>query len=127
QLEQHGLKGKGLRFDEDALQTIIREYTYEAGVRNLDREIANICRKIARRVASKQSYRKRITVQSLLDFLGPPSYTDDKIEDEDQVGMATGVAWTENGGDVMTVEVTLMHGKGNLTLTGQIGDVMEES
>jgi ATP-dependent Lon protease len=127
QLEQHGLTGRGLRFDEDALQAIIREYTYEAGVRNLDREIANICRKIARRVASKQSYKKRITVQSLLDFLGPPSYTDDKVEEEDQVGMATGVAWTENGGDVMTVEVMLMNGKGSLTLTGQIGDVMEES
>jgi ATP-dependent Lon protease len=127
QLEQHGLANKGLRFDEEALQAIIREYTYEAGVRNLDREIANICRKIARRVASKQTYKKRITVQSLPDYLGPPAYTDDKIEEDDQIGLATGVAWTENGGDVMTVEVTLMSGKGNLTLTGQIGDVMEES
>ncbi len=127
QLEQHGLTGKSLRFDEEAIQTIIREYTYEAGVRNLDREIANICRKIARRVASKQSYKKRITSHSLLDFLGPPSYTDERVEEEDQIGIATGVAWTENGGDVMTVEVVLMSGKGNLTLTGQIGEVMEES
>ncbi|PJF35060.1 MAG: endopeptidase La [Candidatus Thermofonsia Clade 1 bacterium] len=127
QLEQHGLKGKGLRFDEAALQAIIREYTYEAGVRNLDREIANICRKIARRVASQQPYKRRITAQSLIEFLGPPSFTNAKVEEEDQVGLATGVAWTENGGDVMTVEVTLMNGKGNLTLTGQIGEVMEES
>ncbi len=127
QLEQHGLDRKGLRFDEAALQAIIREYTYEAGVRNLDREIANICRKIARRVASKQTFKKRITVESLVEYLGPPSFTDDKLEEEDQIGLATGVAWTENGGDIMTVEVTLMPGKGNLTLTGQIGDVMEES
>lgn len=127
QLEQHGLDRKGLRFDEAALQAIIREYTYEAGVRNLDREIANICRKIARRVASKQTFKKRITVESLIEYLGPPAFTDDKLEEEDQVGLATGVAWTENGGDIMTVEVTLMPGKGNLTLTGQIGDVMEES
>ncbi len=127
QLEQHGLDRKGLRFDEAALQAIIREYTYEAGVRNLDREIANICRKIARRVASKQTFKKRITVESLVEYLGPPSFTDDKLEEEDQIGLATGVAWTENGGDIMTIEVTLMPGKGSLTLTGQIGDVMEES
>lgn len=127
QLEQHGLDRKGLRFDEAALHAIIREYTYEAGVRNLDREIANICRKIARRVASKQTFKKRITVESLVEYLGPPSFTDDKLEEEDQIGLATGVAWTENGGDIMTVEVTLMPGKGSLTLTGQIGDVMEES
>jgi ATP-dependent Lon protease len=127
QLEQHGLDRKGLRFDEAALQAIIREYTYEAGVRNLDREIANICRKIARRVASKQTFKKRITVESLVEYLGPPSFTDDKLEEDDQIGLATGVAWTENGGDIMTVEVTLMPGKGSLTLTGQIGDVMEES
>jgi ATP-dependent Lon protease len=127
QLERHGLEDKGLRFDEKALQTIVREYTYEAGVRNFEREIANICRKIARKVASEKPYHKRITAESLHRYLGPPHYSQSKLEDSDQIGLATGVAWTEGGGDVMPVEVTLMAGKGNMTLTGQLGEVMQES
>ncbi len=127
QLDQHGLTDVGLRFDEKTLQTIIREYTYEAGVRNLEREIANICRKIARRVAAKKPYSKRITQESAQRFLGPPQYLQSKLETTDQVGLVTGLAWTENGGDIMSVEVTLMPGKGNLTLTGQLGEVMQES
>jgi ATP-dependent Lon protease len=127
QLEAHGLENAGLKFEDAALRRIIREYTYEAGVRNFDRELANICRKVARKVASEKAYRKRITPESLLEFLGPPQYTDDKIIETEQVGMTTGVAWTENGGDIMTVEVSLLPGKGNMTLTGQLGDVMQES
>ncbi|GAB4555448.1 MAG: endopeptidase La [Anaerolineae bacterium] len=127
QLEQHGLSDRNIRFEQAALQAIIREYTYEAGVRNLDREIANICRKTARKVASDLPYRKRITPESLPDFLGPPHYLADKVEGDDQVGLATGVAWTENGGDVMSVEISLLPGKGGITMTGQLGDVMQES
>jgi ATP-dependent Lon protease len=127
QLEQHGLLEKGLRFDEKTIQTIIREYTYEAGVRNLEREIANICRKIARRVASGKPFNKHVTPESLGRYLGPAHYLQSKLEETDQVGIATGLAWTEGGGDIMAVEVTLMPGKGNMTLTGQLGEVMQES
>jgi ATP-dependent Lon protease len=127
QLEQHGLDEVGLRFDEKTLQNVIREYTYEAGVRNLEREIANICRKVARKVAAKKPFNKRIMPESLSRYLGPAQYLQSKLETTDQVGLVTGLAWTENGGDVMTVEVSLMTGKGNLTLTGQLGEVMQES
>ncbi len=127
QLEQNGLLKKGIRFDEKALQTLIREYTYEAGVRNLEREIANVSRKIARRVAGEKAYSKRVTPESLFKYLGPPPYLQSKLEDMDQVGMAVGLAWTENGGDVMAIEVSLVPGKGNMTLTGQLGEVMQES
>jgi ATP-dependent Lon protease len=127
QFERHGLADRGIHFDDRTVHTIIRQYTYEAGVRNLEREIANICRKIARRVASGRTFGKRITVESLTRFLGPPEYLESKVEDTDQVGLAMGVAWTEGGGDLMEVEITLMAGKGNMTLTGQLGDVMQES
>jgi ATP-dependent Lon protease len=127
QLEQNGLADKGLRFDEKAIQTMIREYTYEAGVRNLEREIANVCRKVARRVASEKSFTRRITPDSLDRYLGPAHYLQSKLEENDQVGLVTGLAWTEGGGDIMAVEVTLMPGKGNMLLTGQLGEVMQES
>jgi ATP-dependent Lon protease len=127
QMEQNGLLNQGIRFDEKALQTLIREYTYEAGVRNLEREIANVSRKIARRVASEKAFSKRVTSESLLRYLGPAPYLQSKLEDMDQVGMAVGLAWTENGGDVMAIEVSLVTGKGGMMLTGQLGDVMQES
>ncbi len=127
QLEQHGLEKKGLRFDDPAIQTMIREYTYEAGVRNLEREIANVCRKVARRVAGEKPFKRHVTSESLNRYLGPPHYLQSKLEESDQVGIATGLAWTESGGDIMPIEVTLMPGKGNLMLTGQLGEVMQES
>ena len=127
QIEQHGLLAAGLRFEDEALQTLIRQYTYEAGVRNLEREIASICRKIARRVAEQKRYPKRITAKQIVDLLGPPRITDKQLRDEDEIGVANGVAWTAYGGDIMFVEVNLMPGKGSLTLTGQLGDVMRES
>jgi ATP-dependent Lon protease len=127
QLEEHGLQANQLRFSRDALRTLIREYTYEAGVRNLEREIANICRKTARRVAEGKRHTHRIQGKNLARYLGPPRYTFGHIEESDQVGVATGVAWTESGGDLLPVEVSLMEGKGGLTLTGQLGDVMQES
>jgi ATP-dependent Lon protease len=125
QREEHGLLELG--FSDQALREIIREYSYEAGVRNLERSIATICRKVARaRVEGKRVIR-RVTPQSLSKYLGPPQYTYGMIEEKDEVGLAMGIAWTAAGGDTMAVEVTLMEGKGNLILTGQLGDVMQES
>ncbi len=127
QLEAHGLREIGVRFDENALKAIIREYTYEAGVRNLDREIANVCRKIARRAAEGRRHSRRVRAESLHRYLGPPRYTHLRVEEQDQIGVATGVAWTEAGGDIMVVEAALMPGKGDLQLTGHLGEVMRES
>ncbi len=127
QLKEHGLAESGLRIEEDALQLLIREYTYEAGVRNLEREIARVCRKIARRVAESRSHPRRLRSKQIIDLIGPPQFNKEMLRDEDEVGVATGVAWTSAGGDTMFVEVNLMPGKGSLTLTGQLGDVMQES
>ena len=127
QLSEHGLTPAQLRIADDAIQSIVREYTYEAGVRNLEREIANLCRKTARRVAEGKPHRHRVSLAELHLFLGPPRFTYGLSEEKDQIGVATSVAWTEAGGDVMPIEVTLMQGKGTLLLTGQLGEVMQES
>ncbi|MBC7871012.1 MAG: endopeptidase La, partial [Chitinophagaceae bacterium] len=127
QLESHGLDNAGVQFTTSALQTIVRDYTYEAGVRNLDREIANVCRKIARLVAEEKPYPKRITPAKINDYLGPPEFIALRANDEDSVGVATGLAWTSGGGDILTIEVSILPGKGSLTMTGQLGDVMQES
>jgi len=125
QIEEHGLKE--LRFSDQALRRMIREYSYEAGVRNLERAIATICRKVARTRVEGRRAPRLVTPQSLLRYLGPPRYTYGIMEENDEVGLATGIAWTAAGGDTMSVEVTLMEGKGNLILTGQLGEVMQES
>ncbi len=127
QIELNGLMGKQLQFTNNALQTMIREYTYEAGVRNLEREIANVCRKVARRYAEGKSAPKRITDSQLVKYIGPPHYAEMDAEREDEVGVATGLAWTADGGDLTLIEVSLMEGKGGLQITGQIGNVMQES
>ena len=127
QLEAHGLNDLELDFSQEGLQTIIRDYTQEAGVRNLEREVANVCRKIARDVAEERPYPQKITAKEVENLLGPPRFSSEMLQDEDQVGIATGAAWTAAGGDIMFIEVNLMPGKGNLTLTGQLGDVMQES
>ncbi len=127
ELEQNGLDGRGIRFEDNAIRMICREYTYEAGVRNLEREIAKVCRKIARRVAEGKRVQKRIGADSLHKFLGPPEFISPLAEEADEIGVATGLAWTEGGGDIMAIEVTLMPGKGMLMLTGQLGDIMQES
>ncbi len=127
QLENHGLTRAGLRFEGEALSALVRQYTYEAGVRNLEREVGNICRKIARRVAEKQRYPKRISPEQVLSLLGPPPMGERLLREEHEVGVANGMAWTANGGDIMYIEVNLMSGKGDLLLTGQLGDVMRES
>jgi ATP-dependent Lon protease len=127
QRAEHGLSEPQLHIGDDAIRAIIREYTYEAGVRNLEREIANLCRKTARRVAEGKPHRQRIPAGSLHRYLGPPRYIYGLAEEKDQVGVATSVAWTDAGGDVMPIEVTLMQGKGTLLLTGQLGEIMQES
>ncbi len=127
QLESHGLTSQQVSFTLTSLRVIIREYTYEAGVRNLERAIANICRKIARRVAEGQRAPHRVTPALVNKFLGPPEFTEWLANEQDEIGVANGLAWSEAGGDVMQVEVSVMDGKGALTLTGQIGEVMQES
>jgi ATP-dependent Lon protease len=127
QIEEHGLHDVDLKFNDGALHGIIREYTYEAGVRNLEREIGQICRKLTRRLAEHKPVPKVISPQGLSKYLGPPNFTEQRIGSEDEVGVATGIAYTEVGGDVMPIEVSLMPGKGQMTLTGQLGEIMQES
>lgn len=127
QLSEHALTQDQLRFSTGALRRIIREYTREAGVRNLEREIGNICRKVARLVAEGERPPHLVTSQSLAKYLGPQKFFWGTAEERDEIGVAMGVAHTEMGGDVLGVEVTLMEGRGNLTLTGQLGEVMRES
>ena len=127
QLEQHGLEDCKVRYETAALQTIIRDYTYEAGVRNLNREIANVSRKIARLVAEDKHYPHRITAKLVAKYLGPPYYIGTRSLDEPTVGIATGLVWTYGGGDITIFEVSLLPGKGNLTMTGNLGEVMQES
>jgi ATP-dependent Lon protease len=127
QLEAHGLKAEAVQFSDASLRAMIREYTFEAGVRNFERAVANVCRKIARKVADGKAAPGRITPATVGKFLGPPQYSEWLANEVDDIGVANGLAWTEAGGDVMQVEVALVAGKGNLTLTGQLGEVMQES
>ncbi|MBA7615919.1 Lon protease 1 [subsurface metagenome] len=128
QLNNHGFKKSDIEISEKAMKKIIKEYTHEAGVRGLEKEIASICRKVALNlVYFKKNKRVRITLKNLENYLGIPKYKIDKIEKEDAIGLATGLAWTEIGGEVLSVETIVMPGKGKLTLTGQLGDIMQES
>jgi ATP-dependent Lon protease len=127
QLKEHGLRPSNLTFAPGALQALIRNYTREAGVRNLEREIAAVCRKVARQVAAGK--RKRVTVKTgtLPDYLGAIRCRYGMAETQDEIGVATGLGWTPTGGDILAIEVSLMPGKGALQLTGQLGEVMQES
>jgi len=128
QLEANGLTPRNLKLSDAVLREIIQKYTREAGVRNLEREIAAVCRKVARRVARGQrDQRTVVTVPGLERFLGVPRHHRGKAELKDEVGIATGLAWTEAGGDLLAIETTLMAGRGKLILTGKLGDVMQES
>ena len=128
QVESNGLKNKAVTFQPDALKEVLTRYTREAGVRNLEREIASICRKIARKLV-KDGIDSRIDVtqESIADYLGVPKFRPRKTEGKSEVGTATGLAWTEVGGELLVTEASLMFGKGGLTLTGKLGDVMQES
>lgn len=127
QLDENGLQREELRISDQALRRIIREYTYEAGVRNLEREIGRVCRKIARLKAEAKRYPSHIGPSAIERFLGPPQFFNLEAERRNEVGVATAVAWTVNGGEIMPVEVLLTDGKGNVQITGQVGDVMQES
>lgn len=127
QLKEHGLKPNQLQFSENALRDVIRLYTREAGVRNVERELANICRKTAREVVNDKKYRAKVTAANVESFLGIPRYHYGTKEKENEVGVVTGLAWTEVGGEILSVEVSILDGKGKIMLTGKLGDVMKES
>jgi ATP-dependent Lon protease len=127
ELKNHGLEPESLTFEDKALRRIATDYTREAGLRNLDREIATICRKVAKMVASGERKKIAITEKNLRKFLGPTKFFQDVVQRKPQVGVVPGVAWTQTGGDLMFVEATKMKGKKSLTLTGYLGEVMKES
>jgi ATP-dependent Lon protease len=127
QTKEHGLKPAKVEFEDGAIHRIIREYTFEAGVRNLEREIATVMRKVARKVADGRRAKSVITAEKVPDYLGPQKHFFELAEERDEPGIATGLAWTGAGGDLVRVEATLMEGRGNLTLTGQLGEMMKES
>jgi ATP-dependent Lon protease len=127
QIKEHGLKEGSIQIPDRVIRNIINYYTREAGVRNLEREIANICRKAARRILETKQQRVRITKTNLEKYLGIPRYRYEKAGQHDQAGIVTGLAWTAVGGDTLSIEVIPMPGEGKLVLTGQLGDVMKES
>jgi ATP-dependent Lon protease len=127
-VEGAGLTGENIIIKEEAIQTLIQRYTREAGVRNLEREISSICRKVARKVVVEgKSYFEEIGGEQVTSYLGVPRFRPSMAEEQNEVGLATGLAWTEVGGELLVTEATLMPGKGKLTLTGKLGDVMQES
>jgi ATP-dependent Lon protease len=126
-VEGTGLTEKNVTFVDQALQTIIQRYTREAGVRNLEREINSICRKVARKVVVDAATSEEITAEKVTQYLGVPRYRPTVAEEQNEIGVATGLAWTEVGGEILVTEATLMPGRGRLTLTGKLGDVMQES
>jgi ATP-dependent Lon protease len=127
QTAEHGLKSSQIQFTDDGIRAIINQYTQEAGLRNLEREIASVCRKVAKQVAIGEKKVRKIHTDNLDKFLGRPKVFQDELLKRDQVGVATGLAWTPVGGDILFIEATAMRGRGGLTLTGQLGDVMKES
>ncbi len=127
QLGEHGLKSSQIQFTDGAIRATIAQYTREAGLRNLEREIGSVCRKVARRIAEGKRGSVRIAPENVRDYLGSAKILPEEMLKKDQVGVATGLAWTPTGGEIMFIESTAMRGKGVLTLTGKLGDVMKES
>ncbi|MEE8329371.1 MAG: endopeptidase La [Thermodesulfovibrionia bacterium] len=127
QLDEHGITRTNIKINDSALLQIITHYTREAGVRNLEREIATLCRKVARKIAEGKDKSYHISAGNLSKYLGVPKFLPEEEMEKDEIGVSTGLAWTEAGGDIIYVEATMMKGKGNLILTGQLGDVMKES
>ena len=127
-VEGTGLTTDNIVFADEAFQTIIQRYTREAGVRNLEREISSVCRKVARKVVVEgKGFAEEITAEKVTQYLGVPRFRNTMAEESNEIGIATGLAWTEVGGEILVTEATLMPGKGTLTLTGKLGDVMQES
>jgi len=126
-VKENGITEEIISFSEEALRTLIAKYTREAGLRNLEREIGSICRKVARKVAEGSAKSFNITSGTVAKYLGPPKFLREEEMDKNEVGVVTGLAWTPVGGEVLFVEASVMKGKGGLTLTGQLGDVMKES
>jgi ATP-dependent Lon protease len=127
QMEENGISSKYLSLADSAIKSLINQYTRESGLRQLEREVGSICRKVARKVADGQEKQIRVTNKNVHEFLGPAKIVPDEILKKDQIGVATGLAWTPVGGDVLFIEALLMKGKGTMMLTGQMGDVMKES
>ena len=128
QIKFNGLEGKNVSYTKNAILAIIRRYTREAGVRNLEREIASICRKLAKEaVKNKDKTEFKVSEKSIAKYLGPYRFRQEQVEEKDQVGMVTGLAWTQVGGELLFIETLIMPGKGKLTVTGKLGDVMQES
>jgi ATP-dependent Lon protease len=127
QMEENGISPKVLHISDKAILQIISQYTQEAGLRNVERELASICRKVARKVAEGKKERTEITTRNLHQFLGPPYFLPDEEQKRNEVGVATGLAWTETGGELLHVEASTTPGKGSLILTGHLGEVMKES
>jgi len=124
---EHGLQPENMLISEDAIRDLINYYTRESGVRNLEREIANLCRKVARKTVSGRRKKFSINAANLEEYLGKKKYRYDKIENESEIGVTTGLAWTIVGGDTLFIETSAVPGTGKLQLTGQLGDVMQES
>jgi ATP-dependent Lon protease len=127
QVEANGLQPEQISFNDDSLLDLIRKYTRESGVRNLEREVANVCRKTAKRIVTAEIQSSDINPEEVEKLLGRPKFRVQGISDTNQIGLTTGLAWTEVGGEVLQTEATLMDGKGQLTLTGKLGEVMQES
>ncbi len=127
QVKAHGLDADEIKVTDNALRVLIRRYTREAGVRDLERQIANMCRKVAREILEKKVTKKTVGLADVSKYLGPYKFSSQMIEEKDTVGISTGLAWTQAGGDILFIEVAIMPGKGHLTLTGHLGDVMKES
>jgi ATP-dependent Lon protease len=127
QIKEHGFKKSNLIVDEKTVRELINCYTREAGVRGLERQIASICRKVAKKLVSTKQKTVKVTTTTLEKYLGAKKYKYDKANEKDEIGVATGLAWTPVGGDTLSIEITLMDGNGKLELTGQLGDVMKES
>jgi len=127
QVKENGLSNKLIKFTDEAVTKIITEYTREAGLRNVEREIAGVCRKVAKKVAAGSTKSTTITPAKVHEYLGIPKYMDEEEREKDEIGVATGLAWTPVGGEVLYIETTIMKGRGQLTLTGHLGDVMKES
>lgn len=127
QIKNNGLTARNIRFSDGAIDLLITEYTLEAGLRNLERELGTICRKVARRIAEGGKGPSFITRKNISRYLGPPVFQPELDKDESQVGLVTGLAWTQTGGEVLYVETSMMPGKGDLIMTGQLGEIMQES